>query len=139
MKRLLVALDDSPRAYQVLGAALNLARCYEGELVVLRATATKDLPFEANFDAPEDLEPVLEHRALEDLHRLVKGLTHVSRVRAEEGPPEDVIHRVAKEEEVDAIVIGAHGYTLLERALGTVAARVVDRAHCPVFVVRNPI
>ena len=43
----------------------------------------------------------------------------------------------AQEEEANLIVVGTQGGARLKRMLlGSVAAQVVERAHCPVFVVR---
>jgi nucleotide-binding universal stress UspA family protein len=40
--------------------------------------------------------------------------------------------------DVDAIVIGSHGFHAIDRLLGTNAARVADRARCLVVVVHEP-
>ena len=43
----------------------------------------------------------------------------------------------AQEKGADLIVVGTQGGARLKRMLlGSVAAQVVERAHCPVFVVR---
>jgi nucleotide-binding universal stress UspA family protein len=53
------------------------------------------------------------------------------------GEPAAEILEVAKEAKVDLIVVGTHGRTGLEHALmGSIAERVVRRAHCPVLTVR---
>jgi nucleotide-binding universal stress UspA family protein len=47
--------------------------------------------------------------------------------------------RIAEEIHADAIVVGSHGRTGLERLfLGSVSEHVVRHAHCPVLVVREP-
>jgi len=49
------------------------------------------------------------------------------------------ILRVAKEEEVDLIVMGTHGRTGIAHALiGSVAEKVVRHAHCPVLTIKHP-
>ena len=49
------------------------------------------------------------------------------------------IIRVAKEKDVDLIVLGTHGRTGLAHALiGSVAEKVVHHAHCPVLSVKHP-
>jgi len=53
-----------------------------------------------------------------------------------EGRPAAEIIRYAKENEIDLIVMGTHGYTGLEHVvLGSVAEYVVRRAPCPVLTV----
>ena len=52
------------------------------------------------------------------------------------GVPWDTICTVAKEDNVDLIVIGSHGYDILDRIVGTTAAKVVNHADRSVLVVR---
>lgn len=55
------------------------------------------------------------------------------------GVPFLEIIRVAKERDVDMIVMGTHGRTGLSHALiGSVAERVVHHAHCPVLTIKHP-
>ena len=54
------------------------------------------------------------------------------------GKPFVEIIQVAKEKDVDIILIGTHGRAGVDRIiLGSVAERVVRKAHCPVMVVRR--
>ena len=54
------------------------------------------------------------------------------------GSPVEALLEYAKRENVDAIAIGSHGRTGLAHAfLGSVAERVVQKAHCPVFVIKQ--
>jgi nucleotide-binding universal stress UspA family protein len=54
------------------------------------------------------------------------------------GKPAEEILRVAREEEVDLIVMGTHGRTGLRHLLlGSVAEEVARHAPCPVFSVRH--
>ena len=59
--------------------------------------------------------------------------------RLEEGDAAEEILRVARETACDLVVMGSHGRTWLERALmGSVAAKVLRSAPCPVLTVRVP-
>ena len=142
MKKLLVALDGSTRARGVLSAASSLASRLDARLVLVRATSISgELPVEAYASDPEEVERVLATRAMADLEALARECVKpelVASIRAEPGPAWRVIDDLARSEDADMIVIGAHGYGTLERVLGTVAAKVVDRADRPVFVVRAP-
>lgn len=141
MQRFLVALDPSERAAGVLAAAASLASRIDARLVLVRATGVSgELPVEAYASDPDEIAKVLVHRAGEDLERLAKVLSPglVETVRVEQGRAWEVIDRVAREEDVDLVVIGAHGYGAMERFLGTVASKVVNHADRPVFVVRHP-
>lgn len=141
MQRFLVALDPSERAGGVLAAAASLATRIGAELVLVRATGVSgELPPEAYASDPDEIAKVLVHRAGEELEALAKGLAPglVQAVRVEQGRAWEVICRVAGEENVDLVVIGAHGYGAVERFLGTVASKVVNHADRPVLVVRHP-
>ncbi len=55
------------------------------------------------------------------------------------GEPASAIVRLAKDEDVDMIVMGTHGRTGLSRMLmGSVAEAVVRRAECPVLTYKQP-
>lgn len=140
MKKLLVALDGSDRARGVLAAAGALAGRLDARLILVRATSIAgELPVEAYASDPEEVERVLAERAMADLEALAGGVLKpglVASIRAQPGPAWRVIEDVARAEDADMIVIGAHGYGTFERMLGTVAAKVVDHADRPVFVVR---
>ena len=53
------------------------------------------------------------------------------------GEGADAICSAAREHDVDLIVIGSHGYGILDRLLGTTAAKVVNHADRSVLVVRS--
>ena len=55
------------------------------------------------------------------------------------GSPSEEIVKIAKEEEVNVIVIGYHGKGLIERILemGSTAKAVIKKAECPVLVVKR--
>ena len=56
------------------------------------------------------------------------------------GPPAQVIVDDARKRAADAIVLGVSGHRRLYRAfLGSVADKVLRRAHCPVFVMPQPV
>jgi nucleotide-binding universal stress UspA family protein len=55
-----------------------------------------------------------------------------------EGSPYEVIARAARSRRADVLVLGTHGRTGLSRFfLGSVAARVLASAPCPVLTVRG--
>lgn len=58
--------------------------------------------------------------------------------RFEFGDPKTMICEVAKQEAIDLIIIGSHGYGRVERLLlGSVSDYVVHHAPCPVLVIRQ--
>ena len=139
MNSILVALDSSRRASDVLATAVALARGTGGKLRLLRAVGLPpELPSNVwAMPQPQIVETFLvtAKRELEELAATVPpelfgGAT------AQVGVPWDAICRYAREHDVDLIVIGAHGYGLLDRIIGTTAAKVVNHADRSVLVVR---
>lgn len=139
MKKMLVALDGSPRERDVLGAAIALGRKTFAKLVLFRSVGVpRELPAEAFSVAPGDIPAMLEARARQDLERLLQDVPSDIRggARVLVGNPWQSIERAAAEEDVDLIVIGSHGYGVLDKMLGTTAAKVVNHADRAVLVVR---
>ena len=138
MNRLLVALDATPRADYVLDHAIALATTLGGKLFLLRV-----VPDSVEPPAPSIWEPAGDVNALvaaaeAELWSAEERVPAELRggVRAEVGKPWEVICARARALEADLIVIGAHRYGLVDRVLGTTAARVVNRSDRAVLVVR---
>jgi nucleotide-binding universal stress UspA family protein len=56
------------------------------------------------------------------------------------GIPAEEIVRVAQSSKTDILVLGTHGRTgVMKALLGSIAARVVATAACPVLTVRMPV
>ncbi|MEP6860339.1 MAG: universal stress protein [Deltaproteobacteria bacterium] len=141
MKRILVALDGSSRAPQVLAAALRLADMSGAKLVLYRAVgASPDLPRELLPDG-SGLEDVLIRHARAELERIAETAPPaiLEGILTGFATPWDGICTIAKERDVDLIVIGSHGFGVIDRLLGTVAAKVVNHADRNVLVVRTAL
>lgn len=140
MKKILVGVDGSPRAPLVLQYAADLAAQVNGKLTVVRVvTLPVELPPEAMTLSPNRLPDLLLDAARKDLHRLVAQIPpeRLERSEVHLGTPWQVLCDIARNEASDLIVIGTHGYTALDRLIGTTAARVVNHAPCSVLVVRT--
>ena len=141
MKKLLVALDGSDREKGVLDAAIALGQKTGAKLVLFRSVGIpRELPAEAYSVSPEEIPKLLEQLALKDVNALAAGVPPAVRgsVRVLVGTPWQSIDHAAREEDVDLIVIGSHGYSGIDRVLGTTAAKVVNHADRAVLVVRAP-
>lgn len=134
-RRVVVGVDDSPRAPSVLAAAASLAAGAELEVVRV-AHLPRDIPRGLDASKPT-LEQVIaaERASVDQLVGLVPEGISVTRHIAE-GVPWKVLCARCEEQPADLIVVGTHGYEGLDRVLGTTAARVADRAPCSVLVVR---
>lgn len=139
MERILVALDHTPRSKEVLAAAIDLARRTNAKLRLLRCVGLPpELPANVWALPPAQVTEQLMQIAKKELEQDSAGippeLFEASTVHV--GVPWDTICTVAKEDDVDLIVIGSHGYDILDRIVGTTAAKVVNHADRSVLVVR---
>ncbi len=142
MKRILVALDSSPRAPTVLAAASRLAESADAKLIVFRAvTVPPDLPSDILVATDRSLEEVLIRNADTDLERMTHDIPpqRIEKRLSVFAIQWDGICRTARDQSADLIVIGSHGYGGLDRLLGTTAGKVVNHADRNVLVVRTPL
>ena len=137
---ILVALDGSPRAPLVLTTAIATARARGTRLMLFRSVGVPaDVPQDLWRMSDEPLLDILEERAEEYLEDCdasvppeVRGGTKVV-----VGAPWQAICDTAGSVRCDLIVLGSHGYSGIDRLLGTTAAKVVNHAPCSVLVVRE--
>lgn len=143
-KNILTALDGSPRAMHVLRHAAGLAARSGAQLHLVRAVHLPlDVPADALTMSGDQLTARLLASGTEELAALAEALhpeitpvlwgQRVCRF----GVPAQVVIEVAGELHADLIVIGSHGYNVVDRLLGTTAARIVNHARCSVLVVRD--
>jgi nucleotide-binding universal stress UspA family protein len=135
----LVALDTSPRAPKVLDAAVELARTFGARMRLFRGV---ELPPDIPPAAATHGDPVPPHviavvtAELRALERRVEGPGVVfGEPIVRVGRPWRTILEVARELDVDLIVVGSHGFHGWDRVLGTNAARIANFADRNVFVV----
>jgi universal stress protein F len=141
MKKILVAIDASKRAPLVVAAAVKLAEAIGAKLVMYRAvTVPPDVPRELLVSS-DRLEDVLLANARTDLQRIAATLKPqlVEPSVVAFATPWDGICTAARELDVDLVVIGSHGYSGMDRVLGTTAAKVVNHADRSVLVVRTQL
>ena len=141
MKRILVALDGSPRADGVLAYAVSLARLTGAKLLLFRSFG---IPPEMTLAWPvpdEPLETALRTQAQTYLDERSRSVPSdlLGEIRVTLGVPWQAVCSAARDENVDLVVIGSHGYSGIDHLLGTTAARIVDHADRPVLVVRPPL
>lgn len=139
MRKVLVALDASSRAPLILENAAAIARANGAELFLLRAVSLPhDVPEEAYRMSPNELVERWKAEAARDLELRAGALPTgiVTHILVRVGSPWSAICAAAREHDVDAIVIGSHGYDAFDHLIGTTAAKVVNHADRSVFVVR---
>ena len=124
-KRIVVPLDGSAIAEQVLATARSFARSYEAELDILAVD-------EGDQETPADLNDYLE---------LVSGLIQADGLNAEchvrKGKPDEEIDRFAAEQNADLIVMSTRGkFEVGQIISGSITQRVVERTSTPILLIR---
>nr|WP_231483637.1 universal stress protein [Methanobrevibacter sp. YE315] len=137
-KKILVPTDGSEFAKKAQKHALFLAKVSGAEIIAVSVTENNfvnGLPLD---DEVYQLNQILKERSEENLKEFDKlieddlKITHVVR----EGSPAKAILEVAKEEDIDLIVMGSSGKSGFDRfIMGSVADKVVNSAKCAVLVV----
>lgn len=137
MKRLLVCLDHSSRQSFVLRQAIALAEQARAEMVLLHVIEPASgltLP-DAERDPGVHEQANNERRELAELASLVPDdRLHAYKVAV--GEPWRVICRAAQDYAVSYVIVGCHDGSLLEKAFGTTAEKVVRHCDRSVIVLR---
>ncbi len=135
-RKVLIAVNGS---LEILKEGIKLADDEKSWITVLKVIP----PFEGDLDLTgvKSIGDVLDsgaRRIAADVRRLADEERAPVKTRIEEGEIHEKIVEVAKEERCDLIVLGARRRKggVLGRLLGDhVIEKVIERAHCPVFVV----
>ncbi|MDG1494676.1 MAG: universal stress protein [Porticoccaceae bacterium] len=137
-QHLLIGLDLSPESQQVVDRVKQLFP--SPELKISICHILEPLAFTYGGDIPVDLSDVqvqLEEQATERLATLAEQLD----VPAENrhivlGQPANEMRRMAKEQDVDLIIVGSHGRHGLALIFGSTSNSVLHGAPCDVLAVR---
>ena len=149
-KRILVAVDGSPASNAGLRSAVELAADQRATLLLLHVVddSTLTAGFEGGFTIPNYIDTFYDalrssgRKVLAKAEAAAKAAGVERKLVLVEARAATVAHVVvgqAKSLKADLIVLGTHGRRGLARfLLGSVAERVLGRAPCPVFTVREP-
>jgi len=146
IRHIMLASDFSPASRPAFRKALELARFTRARLLIAHALPPIVPPMmgEGVYVSPatwNQIEAGARKAAQKQLDRLLqaaqKAGVRVAGLLAEGSPAADRIVQTARAKRIDLLVLGTHGRTGLSRlVLGSVAARVIATAHCPVLTVR---
>ena len=136
-KKILAAVDGSPRTPEVLRAAVQIADRFDGAVHLFRAVAVPPEFPAAARNRPDVVPALLEAEAREKLEALARTSSRIVVEAPDLDTPQPwrAILAAAERLRVDLIVIGSHGYHGWDRILGTTAAKVTDHADRNVLVV----
>jgi nucleotide-binding universal stress UspA family protein len=139
IRHILLATDGSRAAERAADLAASLALRFGAELTLLYAEGAPPRRQGAGGtglaapDAPESVHLFLS-RLADRLHGM--GISRVD-TQVVEGPAVNVIVGVAESHQPDVLVLGARGWgTWQGSGLGSVSMAVLQRAECPVMVVK---
>lgn len=144
LERILVPIDFSVHSEDALRYAHEIARESGAQLDLLHVVPVNAYPsmndtgaFAMYAEQPGDVEgKAMEH--LEKLYSRIIGAAGNVRFHILHGTGAHEIVEQAIEMKSNLIVIGTHGLTGIERfMLGSVTAKTLRRAPCPVFVVKS--
>jgi nucleotide-binding universal stress UspA family protein len=147
--KIVAATDFSEDSTLALGYAEEMARRFGAELLILHV----DQALPPVMVSPE-IGPVMDVGAMtriaeeqrmmaqRELDKIVNRLRESglkARSTLKVGSPFLEIIHAAQSDAADLIVMGTHGRTGIAHVLmGSVAERVVQKAHCPVLTIRHP-
>jgi nucleotide-binding universal stress UspA family protein len=142
-QKLLVCLDGSALAEQVLDSALSLAHCSHAEIILLRVVQPANLLFDMETaDQVQESVTALEKGEAEAyLNSLLLKLPQTENSLTAHtllGAPADTIIDFAQEQKVDLIAMSSHGRSGISRwVYGSVAEKVMRGAKCATLIMRG--
>lgn len=141
-RRILVATDLTSASEPALAKAIELAAGGETELLIAHACGQPSLAAaeSASPRAYEEWKSAIHSQVEKALEPFIERATRAgvpARALVLSGVPDVAIVRAAREHGVELVVAGTHSRTGMSRFfLGSIAARLVATAPCPVLTVR---
>ena len=143
IRKILCPIDFSQHAELVVEWAIHLAQEHDSEVLLLHAyhLPVEFQQLEGAYLPADFWESVKEEaeRSLAIYAESARAMSVSVREIVREGYPASVIQEEAREENADMIVMGSRGLSGLKHLLlGSIAERVVQKAHCPVLTLNHP-
>jgi universal stress protein A len=144
-QKILFSTDFSENSIAARECAVDYAEGFGAELVILHVINSSQIGYPSLEEGvPLDIRSALEgiqqsvDKALEligtDCRKVLESVSACSRI----GIPASEIVRFARDEKMDLIVMGTHGWTGIKHLImGSTAENVVRTASCPVLTVRS--
>ena len=142
IKTILCPVDFSEISTNAMKYAVFLASHHHAELLLLHVIEhlQEFEHYQVLVFTPQELADEMEKQAYEELNKLTEQIQKTIKVEAvvRQGKAFVEIIKVAKEKDMDMIVMGSQGRTGISHMLmGSVAEKVVRKASCPVLIVRD--
>ena len=153
IEKILVPMDGSRKSLKALSYAIDMAKCFNGKIIILRVVTLSML--EMAWNSPSSGGPVIKQDFLKQADRKDrKTMTRVRKYLRDKlktvsdnglegsfrlmvGDPADSIKQCCQEEKIDLIVMNANNRGWLKRAImGSVTDEILRTSSVPVLVLR---
>jgi nucleotide-binding universal stress UspA family protein len=150
MKKVLIAVDYDPSAQEIAETGFALAKSMNAQVVLLHVTSdyvyysSLDYSPILGYDSFSNLG-ALQTNTVEELHKAAENYLATTKQHlgddtietvVRDGDFGEVILQVAKEMNIDIIVLGTHGRRGLDKILmGSVAEKVLRNSEIPMFII----
>jgi len=135
-KRILVAVDGSPKSEKTITIALDLAERYDSAVTIVHVREYERYEgTDVDLGPPIPADDLVEQVVARFRSNRIDATGEIRRVSAGDTPQEIV--RAAEASDAELIVLGTRGMSEWKSLLlGGVANKVVQHATCPVLLVR---
>lgn len=143
MKKILVPIDFSDYSKAALKYAVEFNERFHAVIILVYVVEPVIYPADFSFGqvALPSMETELRDRGQQQLESLIeKEIPKETKAQAiiRSGKPFIEIIKVAREENVDLIIIATHGHSGIEHILfGSTAEKVIRKSPCPVLSIRS--
>lgn len=142
-EKILVAFDGSPHSIQALDIAVKMAKKFQTEISLIYVYSIQGFAltqFEMQVEGTARWVE-LEHQGGENILKEGQEIAHSKGLKIKtllkEGHIVEEILKIAREEKMDLIILGARGLSRMkEMLLGSVSVGVTRHAPCPVLVAK---
>jgi len=134
---ILFATDGSKYSDIAMDRVLELASAHGSALKIVSVLGASDNLYN---ELPGAVERMIEHAQenVDVVKRKAEEIGLDAETFIREGEPHEQIVKLVNELKADAVCMGSHGRTGLERILmGSVTEKVIEKAKCPVLVVKQ--
>ena len=136
-KNILVASDFHDDCLPVIRKAMEIQSLNNAQLSLVTVVPNVPYYMASGLSSISDVEEQLEDESRGKLDEVKAELDLQCEMHLLHGSPKIEISKLAKELDVDLIVIGSHGKHGVQLLLGSTSSGVLHRAKCDVMVVRT--
>lgn len=140
--RILVPVDFGSSTRQVIGVASRIAEHYDAAITLAHVVDLEYYPYYGfgSDPFPDIKKDMIEasEKKLAELAAELQAAGIIATWKTVKGHPATALRDLAKEDDVDLVVIGSHGRTGFDRVMvGSVSEKVLRSVHCPVMIVNT--